>query len=57
MKDELFDSLLKSVQQADDILSGKKQASRVTEIFSLPRSASERSCPDHHIKHSVIRRI
>lgn len=57
MKDELFDSLLQSVQQADDIIRGKKQASRATEILSLPRSASERSCPDHHIKHSVIRRI
>lgn len=32
MKDELFDSLMQSVQQADEILSGKKQASRATEI-------------------------
>lgn len=32
MKDELFDTLMQSVQQADEILSGKKQTARVTEI-------------------------
>lgn len=32
MKNELFDELLASVQEMDDIVQGKKTAARVTEI-------------------------
>jgi putative transcriptional regulator len=32
MKDELFEQLLGSVSQADDIIKGKAKASRVTEF-------------------------
>ncbi|WP_419813459.1 hypothetical protein [Bacterioplanoides sp.] len=39
MKDELFESLMQSVQQADDILKNKQKAEQTAEI-KLPKGAS-----------------
>jgi len=39
MKGELFDSLMHSVQQADDILKNKQKAGQTAEV-KLPKDAS-----------------